>query len=144
MRVSFSRMSLRSSGLRPKGEWLHVDAGGERVLLDESASRLDLVAHELVEQHVGLIDLFHAHLQQRPRIGIERRLPELIWVHLAEAFIALERYALAPGSGHGLEQSHRPMDSRLVLLARERRRAWIDLLQRGRMLVELARVGGCE
>src|SRR5207237_6755943 len=40
----------------------HVDAGRERVLLDELAARLDDVAHQLGEDVVGLVDLLDPHL----------------------------------------------------------------------------------
>src|SRR5262249_2918434 len=43
---------------------LHIHAGVERVLLDEHAAWLDVVAHQLVEQRVRLVDLLHADLQQ--------------------------------------------------------------------------------
>ena len=36
--------------------------------------------------------------------GVERGLPELLGVHLAEAFVALQRQALAAGVGHRLEE----------------------------------------
>src|SRR4029077_16566873 len=68
----------------------NVDVGAQRVVLDEFAPRLDHVAPQLGEDVVGLVDLLDLHLQQRTRLGVERGLPELPGVHLAEAFIALQ------------------------------------------------------
>ncbi len=67
-----------------------VDAGGERVLLDKLAARLDDVAHQLGEDVVGLVDRLHVDLQQRTGVCIERGFPELVGVHLAKAFVALQ------------------------------------------------------
>ncbi len=40
----------------------HIHARRQRVLLDERAARLDFVAHEFVEDGVGLVDLLDADL----------------------------------------------------------------------------------
>src|SRR5262249_50746285 len=78
------------------------------------------------------------------RVGVERRLPQLLGVHLAEALVALQRDALAAGGGHRVEQIERPVDRRVLALATQVAGARVDLLQRGGELVELARVGGAE
>ena len=44
------------------------------------------------------------HLQQRARVEVERRLPELLRVHLAQTLVALQREALAAGRHHRVEQ----------------------------------------
>ncbi len=64
---------------------LHVHARRERVFLDEVTARLDDVAHQLGEAVVGLVDLSHLDLQERPHIGVERRFPQLLRVHLLRA-----------------------------------------------------------
>ena len=43
---------------------LQVHARGKRVLLDEHTARLDLVAHQFVEDRVGFVDLLDADLQE--------------------------------------------------------------------------------
>src|SRR5262249_54214852 len=71
----------------------------ERVLLDELPPRLHLVAHEGGEDLVGLVRVLDLHLQQRPRLGIHRGLPELRRVHLADALVAPDLEPL-PRGGH--------------------------------------------
>src|SRR5262249_39067995 len=92
-------------------------------------------------------DFLDLHLQQRARVGVERRLPQLLGVHLAEALVALEREAFAAGAGDRLEQADRAMNRRLLVLAPQRR-GWgwsrISLLQGKRELVELACVRRAE
>ena len=48
------------------------------------------IAHQLGEDIVGLVDLLDLHLQQRAFVGVERRFPELVRVHFAEALVALQ------------------------------------------------------
>src|SRR3569833_2813356 len=70
---------------------LHVQIAHElRVRLDELAARLDVVAHECLEDLVGQHRIFHVHLEERARLRIHRRLPELLRVHLAESLVALD------------------------------------------------------
>src|SRR4029077_3694081 len=66
--------------------------------------------------------------------------PQLARVHLAEALVALEREAFSPGVGYRLEQADGAVDHAVLVLAAQRGRPRIDLLQRRGMLVELARV----
>src|SRR5438093_4027783 len=65
-----------------------------RVLLDELASRLDLVAHQGREDVVrlrGILDLdTHEHALRR----VHRRLPELQGIHLAETLEPRQLHAL--------------------------------------------------
>ena len=42
-----------------------VDGRAQRIVLDEFASRLDHVAHQLSEDVVGFVDFLDLHLQQR-------------------------------------------------------------------------------
>src|ERR1700688_479097 len=86
---------------------LGVDACGQRVVLDEQTARLDQLAHELGEHVVDFLAFLDLYLQQRARVGVERGFPELLRVHLAEAFVALHGDAFAPGSGQRLEQADR-------------------------------------
>src|SRR5205807_1447917 len=66
----------------------------EGVLLDELAARLDLISHERHEDIVGGERVLDLHLQQAARLGIDRGLPELLRIHLAESLVALDRLAL--------------------------------------------------
>src|SRR5688500_15799584 len=52
----------------------------ERVLLDELATGLDLIAHEHAEELVGTDGVAHAYLQERPGIRAHGRFPELVGV----------------------------------------------------------------
>src|SRR5262245_30503560 len=120
---------------------LHVHAGRERVLLDEHAARLNVVAHQLVEDRVGFVDLLDGDLKQRTGVDVKRRLPKLLRVHLAQALVALQGEALAAGRHHSLDQAHRTVKCGLLLLAPQLSGPGIDLLQRSRVLVEPARLG---
>src|SRR5438874_2564362 len=75
----------------------------ERVLLDELAPGLDGVTHQDREHLVGADGVLHRDLQERPRLRIHRRLPELLGIHLTEALVALER-----GAGPRLVEDHAP------------------------------------
>src|SRR5262249_8576642 len=77
-------------------------------------------------------------------VGIERGLPQLARVHLAETFIALQRDVLAAHRGHRFEQADRTIDRALLALAAQHAGAWIILLERQREFVELAGVGRTE
>src|SRR5450759_1329848 len=65
-----------------------------RVLLDERASRLDLVAHEHREDLVGRLDVFHGYDLERARHGVHGGVPQLVGVHLAEPLEALQLDAI--------------------------------------------------
>src|SRR5450759_1642448 len=60
-----------------------------RVLLDERAPRLDLVAHEHREDLVGRLDVFHGYDLELARQGGHGGVPQLVGVHLAEPLEAL-------------------------------------------------------
>src|SRR5690348_6964289 len=80
---------------------LDVDAGGERILLDEQPARFDQLAHQFGEDVVGILTFLD--LQQRARVHVERGFPQLLGIHFAEAFVALHHYALAPCAGNSLK-----------------------------------------
>ena len=80
-------------------------------------------------------------LRQRPRVTIERRLPQLFGVHFAQSFVALDvRNALLPSRHHDVEQIARHRDLRFLAPARKKCRPGENLVQRLRMLVEPARL----
>src|SRR3954464_15870323 len=56
-----------------------------RLGLDEVLPRPDLLAHQHREDLVGQRGILAVHLEQRPRLGVHSRLPELIGVYLSEA-----------------------------------------------------------
>ena len=60
---------------------------------DEFAARFHVLAHERVEQPVGVDGLLDPDLKQRPPVGVHRRLPQLVGVHLAETLVPLQRGA---------------------------------------------------
>src|SRR3989304_1070626 len=99
---------VRSAG-RPHPLPSHVQVGdGERVVLDEPPPRLDDAAHQLGKDLVGLREVADPHLQQRAHVAIERRLPKLLGIHLAEALVALQRDTLAACLVEGLAPGPRP------------------------------------
>src|SRR3989442_15982318 len=71
----------------PKGSLVRSDIQVlyiERVLLDELAPWLDLVAHQPREPEIRRGCVFHVYTDQHPPGRIHRRRPELARVHLAE------------------------------------------------------------
>src|SRR6267378_3754026 len=83
---------------------LNIQVGDvERVLLDELAPGLDGVTHQDREHLVGADRVLHRDLQERPRLRIHRRFPELLGIHLTEALVALEG-----GTGPRLVEDHAP------------------------------------
>src|SRR5581483_3373764 len=62
----------------------------EGVVLDEFAARLDDVAHQGGEDLFRLVGVGDLNLQQAAGLRIERRLPELLGIHLAEALVAVD------------------------------------------------------
>src|SRR5689334_23881761 len=61
-----------------------------RVLFDEDAPRIDLVAHQRLVDLIGEHRLLDGDLEQRATLRIHRRIPELLGVHLAQALVALD------------------------------------------------------
>src|SRR6185312_116655 len=53
------------------------------VRLDEDAPRLDLIAHQRLEDQIGGHGVFHVHLEERAALGVHGGFPELLLVHLA-------------------------------------------------------------
>src|SRR5204863_9430820 len=62
--------------------------------LDELLARLDPLAHEPGEDLVGLGGVVDLDPQEHPRLGVHRRVPELVGVHLAEALEPLDAQVL--------------------------------------------------
>ena len=69
---------------------LSIDIGERGVLLDEPTSRLNIVTHEDGEDAVGLDNVLDVNLSESTRRGVHGRLEQLLSVHLAETFVALD------------------------------------------------------
>src|SRR6476469_5839988 len=79
------------AGARPAPQASDVEeADVLRVLLDEAAARLDVLAHQRGERLVRGGRVLEGHLEQRAGLRVHRGLPELLVVHLAEALVALD------------------------------------------------------
>ena len=63
---------------------MHVDQNVQRVLLDELTSRLDIVAHQDVEQVMSSTGIFDGHLQQMSTRRIHTRVPKFLGVHFTQ------------------------------------------------------------
>src|SRR4051812_3691234 len=87
------------------------------VSLDEDLSWLHPVAHQVREQTLGRRRVLDRHALQRARLGVHRRLTQLLGVHLTEALEALEVHALLRQVERRLPQS--PERQRLTLLGAE-------------------------
>src|SRR4051812_27526667 len=106
-----------------------IEEGVLRVLLDEDASRLDLVAHQHREELVGGARILDVDPDEQPLRGIHRGLPKLLRVHLPEALVTGELGAdllgqlerVAPQAGECLRRGR-------VLAERKRERRWADYL----------------
>src|SRR5207302_5559680 len=61
-----------------------------RMRLDELATRLDVAAHQLLEDLVDLRDVLDLDLEQRARRRVHGRVPELVGVHLAQTLEAAD------------------------------------------------------
>src|SRR3954449_5842502 len=61
-----------------------------RLGLDEVLARPDLLAHKHREDRIGLGRVVDLGPKQCPRLGVHRRIPELVGVHLAEALEPLD------------------------------------------------------
>ena len=111
----------------------------QRVVLDEIAARFDDIAHQGREHVLGLIAVFDPYLQQRPYIGIERRLPELFGIHFPQPLVTLNTDTLAAKREHSIEQFYRTGDPLFEIPGAERCRTGIENLEIGRYFVQPAR-----
>ena len=83
------------------------------------------------EQRVGVGRVVDPDLQQRARVRVERRFPELLGVHLAQALVALHREALAAGGEDRVEQRAAGRRSSRTLSLRRQHRRRRDRSRRG-------------
>ena len=83
----------------------------QRVLLNEFAPRLDLVAHQHGEHPVGFDRVIDLHPEQAADFRIHGGFPQLRRVHLAQAFVALACsgvFSLADQPAHRLAKVANP------------------------------------
>ena len=98
---------------------LHVEVSDvERVVFDELAARLDLIAHQCREHLVRLGVVLGANLEQRPILGVHRRHPERIRVHLTQALVAVDGDAFSAGGDEELDELIDVAQRRIRLLPR--------------------------
>src|SRR3954470_9306083 len=118
IRRSYLIRACRQS--RGGGSWAsHVQIGDvERIFLDELASRLDDVAHQPGEDLVGDVGLGDLDLEKGAVGRVQRRLPELVGVHLAKALVALDGETLAAGGEDRLQKLGRTGDQRAARVGR--------------------------
>src|SRR3970040_212119 len=76
----------------------------ERIVLDELAAPLELVANQRRERQVRFHVILGADLRERARLRVHRGRPERVRVHLAEALVAVDRHALLAGGGEELDE----------------------------------------
>ena len=77
---------------------LHIEIPHiERVVLDELSARFDHIAHQDREHLVGIdrVIVIQIYLEQFALLRIHRRLEQLLRVHFAETFEALDLHAAA-------------------------------------------------
>src|SRR5262249_21815163 len=86
----------------------------ERVVLDELSSRLDCIAHQDGEHLIGLDDVVDLNVENRSRLRIQRGLPKLGWVHLAQPLVALNRDVFFRRSHQVVEQRDSRIDDRMI------------------------------
>src|SRR5438477_562875 len=87
-------MRSTSAGSRPRArKVLPSDVEGRLVCIrhDPLLSPLDLVAHELIERQFRLLRIFEGDAPKCPGPWVERGVPELLRVHLAEALVPRDR-----------------------------------------------------
>ena len=72
------------------------------VLLDEFAAGRHFVAHQHREDTVRFGGVLDIDLTQNARVGVHRRVPQLMGVHLAETFVTLDVHALAEFGRDGI------------------------------------------
>src|SRR5215203_1222195 len=96
----------------------------ERVVFDELAPWLNSVAHQHSKDLVSFDHIVDPDLEQRALLGIHRRFPKLLRVHLAQTFVALDRQILLRCGQHFLEQrfARRNLFTTAILTRRKWRR----------------------
>ena len=68
---------------------LSVNVGVGGVLLDELATWFYVIAHQHGEYLVSLSSIFDSYLLEQSVLGVHRRLPQLLGIHLTQTFVAL-------------------------------------------------------
>ena len=76
----------------------------EGVVFDEFAARFYGVAHQHGEYLAGLYCVFNSNLQQSSLLWVHGCFPELLGIHLAQPFVALDREIFFRRCQHFFEQ----------------------------------------
>src|SRR6185437_1272728 len=78
-RLTLTSCPAAAGASRVQRRSLNVEISHEpRVRLDEQPTRLDVIAHEHLEDPVRLHRVLHVHLEQRAPLGIHGSVPELL------------------------------------------------------------------
>ena len=89
----------------------YVEVGGvECVVFDEGAPRGDVFAHEHREGAVGDGSIGDFDLEEAAFLGVHGGFVELLGVHFAESFVALDIEAAAPYAADGFNNFNGAMD----------------------------------
>src|ERR1043166_7454257 len=96
----------------------------QRVVFDELAARLDGVTHQHGEDFVGFDSVVNTDLQERARLRVHRRFPQLFRIHFAQALVTLNREIFFRSRENAFEQGLARSDffTGAVLAGDERRR----------------------
>src|SRR5436309_5300928 len=124
-------------GARHRGRPSNVEPCDQRVLLDEHAPGLDVVAHQLGEDLVCGDPVFDLYFEQTPRLRIHRSLPKLFRIHLSQALVALDRGAALDFSQQPLHGLRKIGDPLFLVLALDHGAGPEEALQQLRDPVEL-------
>src|SRR6476620_1843109 len=88
----------------------------ERVLFNELAAALDVLAHQSGKNLFALDRVLQPDLEQRPLLGIHRGLSELLGIHLAQALVPLHGGVLL-AFGLDVIEEFDPVGLRVAMLA---------------------------
>src|ERR1022692_982402 len=116
----------------------------QRVLLDEFAPRFDRIAHQRRKDVIGRHGIFDAHLHQTPALRIDRRIPELARVHLAQALVALDALTLLGLIEQPVDRDLEARDFLTLVAAHDVRPGSHEIVQGLRELGDSAVFGGME
>src|SRR3954447_24476426 len=114
----------------------------QRVRLDESATRLDIVAHQRSKDAVGSNSILDLHAKQTPHSRVHCCLPKLPRVHFTEALIALFPNVALGVSQKPLHRAFEVVDSHTALAPLDHRTGADQPLERIRRIDELLIVRG--
>ena len=104
---------------------LHI----QRVLLDELSSWFNNITHQFGEEIIRFCHVIDLDLKQSARIGVQCSLPELVGVHLAQAFVTLQGQPLFTFCQDRVQQIQWAMDKLATVFADEDGGKVVNFLQ---------------